>query len=178
MENPGKKGRISSSSSDDSKFLVKNALEELRKKFGLSDEQLLQIVKEKAESVKIPVSIFSNERLSGLELLCRYLKERIGLSFTEIANVLNRNYRTVWTTHAISSKKHPEKISVPQSRYFFPVSAVAGRNLSVLESIVTYLRDELGLRFVEIASELHRDQRNIWTVYSRAKKKLGGNVKA
>jgi len=44
--------------------------------------------------------------------------------------------------------------------------------LSVLEAIASYLKDELGLRFNEIARAMHRDQRNVWTVYSRAKRKL------
>jgi hypothetical protein len=51
-----------------------------------------------------------------------------------------------------------------------PLDILRDRNLSVLESIVEYLKNK-GLSFHEIAILLNRDERNIWTVYNRAKKK-------
>ncbi|MFH1849613.1 MAG: hypothetical protein ABH879_05490 [archaeon] len=45
------------------------------------------------------------------------------------------------------------------------------RNVSVLEAISEYLKDSLGLCYHEIAVLLNRDDRTIWTCYSRAKKK-------
>ena len=46
--------------------------------------------------------------------------------------------------------------------------------LSPFEAIVLYYKDEKHLRFREIGQILGRDERNIWTVYTRATKK---NVK-
>jgi len=51
------------------------------------------------------------------------------------------------------------------------VSILKDRNLSVLENIVSYLKDTLGFRYHQIAVMLNRDDRTIWTVYHRAKKK-------
>ena len=152
--------------------IIKRAVEELCARLGLSEEQVLRLLKEKGEAIHIPISIFSNTKLSGLELVCKYLKEELNIHFSEIARLLNRDYRTVWTTYSIASKKHKGALSVPKSMYFFPTLILTDRRLSVLEAIVAYLKDELGLRFTEIAAELHRDQRNVWTVYSRAGKKL------
>ncbi len=45
------------------------------------------------------------------------------------------------------------------------------RTLSVLEVIVEYLKEEKNMSFHEIALALKRDDRTIWTVYSRARKK-------
>lgn len=45
------------------------------------------------------------------------------------------------------------------------------RTLSVLEVIAEYLKEKRNMSFHEIAVALKRDDRTIWTVYSRAKKK-------
>lgn len=66
------------------------------------------------------------------------------------------------TLDVISSLSH---ISIPT--HIFRSSD----SLAVLESIVLYLKDERGLSYHEIGVLLNRDERNIWTVYSRAKKK-------
>jgi len=42
----------------------------------------------------------------------------------------------------------------------------------MLESIISYLREK-EIRYSEIARLLNRDQRNVWTIYSRAVKKIG-----
>jgi DNA-directed RNA polymerase specialized sigma24 family protein len=42
-----------------------------------------------------------------------------------------------------------------------------------MESVVFYMKDTLGLTYHEIAVELNRDDRTIWTVYNRAKSKKG-----
>lgn len=185
MKKSGKRGagrRFATDNSPDSSVspetsrvssqVIKRAVEELCAKLGLSEEQVVRLIKEKGEAIHIPVSIFSNTKLSGLELVCKYLKEELNIHFSEISRLLNRDYRTVWTTYTATSKKHKGTLSVPRSKYFFPTLILTDRRLSVLEAIVSYLKDELGLRFSEIASELYRDQRNIWTVYARAKRKL------
>jgi hypothetical protein len=59
-----------------------------------------------------------------------------------------------------------------------PLRILQDRTVAVLESIVEYLKDEKGLRYSEIGKLLNRDQRTIWTVYSRVKKKrIKQNVK-
>ncbi len=52
-----------------------------------------------------------------------------------------------------------------------PLRILQDRTVAVLEAIVEYLKEERDLRYSEIAELLNRDQRTIWTVYSRAKKK-------
>jgi DNA-binding NarL/FixJ family response regulator len=45
------------------------------------------------------------------------------------------------------------------------------RNVAVLEAVVEYMKDIEGLSYHEIAVLLNRNERTIWTVYSRAKQK-------
>ena len=52
-----------------------------------------------------------------------------------------------------------------------PIRILRDRSLSVLEAIVEFLKEEKELSFHEIGVLLNRDERNIWTVYNRAKKK-------
>ena len=44
--------------------------------------------------------------------------------------------------------------------------------LTIFEALVKYLKEDCGYSFKEISLLLGKDQRNIWTVYNRAKKKL------
>jgi hypothetical protein len=46
-----------------------------------------------------------------------------------------------------------------------------------MESVVFYMKNTLDMKYSEIAIELNRDQRTIWTVYNRAVKKKGGEIK-
>ncbi|HLD86986.1 MAG TPA: hypothetical protein VJB12_02895 [Candidatus Nanoarchaeia archaeon] len=55
-----------------------------------------------------------------------------------------------------------------------PSSIFKGRDLSVLESLVEYLHFKENKTLHEIAVLLNRDDRTIWTVLSRVKKKRGG----
>ena len=59
--------------------------------------------------VGIPFEILRNKKLSTLELVVRFLKDEIGMSFNSIASRLNRDYKTVWTSYNRASKKHGKK---------------------------------------------------------------------
>ena len=128
-------------------------------------------VKEFAEVVELPVSIFDNKELSALETICKYMKEELKLRYSEIGNLLNRDQRTIWVTYNKGVKKRVERLVVEESEYKIPVSVFKDRRLSVLEALVSYLKDNYNLRYVEIARLLNRDERNIWGVYNKAKKK-------
>lgn len=53
----------------------------------------------------IPVSIFAVKKFSVLESLVAYLKEKEELRFVDIAGLLHRNQRTIWTVY----QKYKEK---------------------------------------------------------------------
>ena len=52
-----------------------------------------------------------------------------------------------------------------------PSSILRDRKLSALEAIIEYLKEVRKLNYHEISVLLKRDERNIWTMYNRAKKK-------
>ena len=40
-----------------------------------------------------------------LESITMYLKDEVGMSFKEIAKMLDRNYKTIWTSYQKAKKK-------------------------------------------------------------------------
>lgn len=153
---------------------------------SLSKEHLKQIILKLAErhdigedlksilqrnSLDVPSFAF-NKRLSGLESICKYLKEDLGLSFHEIALILNRDDRTIWTTYKRAKKKMEKRFS-GKSIFYIPCEIFKNRRLSVLENIVKFLKEEYDFNFHKIANVLERDDRTIWTVFNRAMKKIG-----
>ena len=121
--------------------------------------------------------IFRNRSLPVLETLVTYLKDETSLTYHDIALLLNRNDRTIWTSYnrakgkTIKPKKETEKKEV-----LIPLLVFQDRTISVFESMIKYLKEELNLRYHEIAVLLNRNDRTIWTVYNRAAKKKA-NIK-
>jgi len=54
---------------------------------------------------------------------------------------------------------------------YIPIETVRDRTFSILESVVKFLKEKRALTYHEIAVLLNRDDRTIWTVYNRVKKK-------
>ncbi|MEA3430105.1 MAG: hypothetical protein U9R08_02430 [Nanoarchaeota archaeon] len=55
--------------------------------------------------VFIPLSVLLDRALSVLEVLVEYLKEKLHLTYHEIAVLTNRNDRTIWTVYNRGQKK-------------------------------------------------------------------------
>ena len=99
------------------------------------------------------------------------------MKFREIGELLDRSERTIWINYRNSKLKKKDKIKVSDKKgegLSIPIEIFANRKLSVLESVVLYLREK-GLRNSEVSKRLDKDPRNIWTIYNRAKKKIGSN---
>ncbi len=119
---------------------------------------------------EIPVNIFKQE-LSPLETVVKYLKENLNLPYKEIAISLNRSEKTVWQAYNFSRKKLPEKFSATISEYKIPISILKNRDFSILESVVSHLKNSHSLTYHQIAVLLNRDDRTIWTVNKRKNQK-------
>jgi len=154
------------------KEFIKTFISHLRHYDKFSSQQIAELFGKKIPlKIILPVSIFNNEELGSLETIVKYLKEDLNLRYHEIALLLNRDDRTIWTTYSVANKKRKEKLLVEESKFFIPILIFKDRKFSVLEALVSYLKDKFNLRYSEIAVLLARDERNIWTVYQRSKKK-------
>ncbi len=166
---------ISDIQSDKSFQILKLALEQLKGKYNAKAEDIFNLIERKpfSKEILIPVSIFEVKGLSALEAVCKYLKEEMDLNYAKIALILNRDSRTIWTTYNTACKKRKEKLPVKESKFYIPASIFTDRKLSVLEAIAGYLKVNYKLRYSEIAALLNRDERNIWAVFNRYRKKNG-----
>jgi len=85
----------------------KKAKEKEKEKFVLAEDKY-----------SVPISILSNRKLGPLETLSIYLKDELKLSFRQISNLLNRNYRTIWLSYHNALRKQEEqaseKLAVPE----------------------------------------------------------------
>ncbi|MBI4158712.1 sigma-70 region 4 domain-containing protein [Candidatus Woesearchaeota archaeon] len=53
-----------------------------------------------------PATILRDRKLGVLEIIVKFLHEKCHLSFAEIARLLHRDPRTIWTTYSRGKKKH------------------------------------------------------------------------
>ena len=139
--------------------------------------QISQISKKirDSDSVKyIPSFIFLNRNHTILEALVVFLRENKKLSYRKIANLLNRDHRFVYNSYANAKDKElVTKYIISPSYRLIPISIFSDKKIPALEAIVLYLKDEFSLTYHQIALLLARDDRTVWTVYQRAKKKHG-----
>ncbi|MBS3141516.1 hypothetical protein J4405_05230 [Candidatus Woesearchaeota archaeon] len=152
---------------DDLVIFAKELLLPIKEKYSISFDELFKLIK---EQLLFPAEIF-NEKLTVLESVVKYLKEEKGLSLSKISDIIGRDKRNIWHTYDEAKKKYSERFSAKNARFLIPASIFADSRLSALESAVVYLKEEFSLNYHEIAILLKRDDRTIWTVYQRAKKK-------
>ena len=138
--------------------IIASELSALKHKYNLSNDELLSYLDESL----IPISIF-NTKLAPLQALVKYLKENLNYNYNKISKDLNRNYQTIRTTYITTPKI---KISI-SSKFFISLSLFKKNKFSILETLVSYLKDSKSLSFHNIAKILNRDDRTIWTCYHR-----------
>ena len=127
------------------------------------------------KEISIPVGVFDNDILSSLEAIVKYLKEELNLKFSKIAKLLNRSNKTIWATYHNAVKKMPFSFGSISRDIMIPVSAISNRSFSTLESVVSFIK-EFDYSNHDVGVMLHLDDRTIWTVYDRVKKKRGMNL--
>ena len=147
----------------------------LKSKYKTSIKDLLKEAERKESDeikIEVPISIF-RDRLSPAEALCKYMKENLEMRYSEISKMINRNERSVWTNYNNAIKKSAEKIiyKTSEKQLLINIEIISNRKLSILESLVKYLKEK-GYRNVDIAEMLGKDQRNVYTLYNRAMKKM------
>lgn len=155
----------------------------LQEQYGISEDDLVVMQDEVQErktidvDATIPVVIFREKRLSCLEAIVKLLRENRKLSYARAATLLNRNPKSLAVTYAVARKKHPapfpKNVDLDSERV--PFSAFQAE-LSVLETISSFLHGTAGKSYSDIARLLNKDPRTIWTVCRRAAKKQNANA--
>ena len=120
------------------------------------------------DEIYVPVTVFRNE-FTPFQAIIKYLKENLNLNNKEIALRLGRATRDIWAVYdSIDNKK---TLSIDETKLHIPLTIFKDDKLSAFETLVSFLT-HFGMSYAEIARQLNRDQRTIWTIHSRAKNKL------
>ncbi len=123
---------------------------------------------------EIPLPVLLDRKLSCFESIIEYLKDERKLTYHQIAMLTKRDDRTIWTIYnrARIKRKH-EKTSYEFNKRIVkvPIRIFQDRDVSVLETISLYLKDEKKLKYSKIAKLTNREDTTIWTAYNRAKTK-------
>jgi len=120
------------------------------------------------DEIYLPVTIFQN-KLTPLQIIVKYLRENLNKTNKQVSLLLNRSPKTTWLTYKAIEKK--KRLVVRETQLQIPLGIFRDRTLSTLETLVHFLNG-LEMKYSEISRLLNKDQRTIWTVHSRAKKKL------
>jgi hypothetical protein len=71
-------------------------LSNIQKKFDLSADELIELFREEEKEMSIPISIFAKE--TGM-------LESASLYLNDVARILKRDYKTIWTSYNMAKKK-------------------------------------------------------------------------
>lgn len=145
-------------------------IEKIKDRFQLDEQELISLLSRKCSPERIPSCIFNSE-LSSLEAIVKYLRENCELNFREIGELLDRSQFTISSSYRQAKAKLPALFEIKISQYDLPTRIIAERRFSVLESIVKYLKEKFDLKFSQISRMLNLNQKTVWTVYHRAKRK-------
>ena len=137
-----------------------------------TDKEIKNLILKKTD-ILLPVSIFRN-KLSTLEIIVKYLKENLKLKNHDIAKLLNRTEKTVWSAYKRALKKNIQ-LEITESKITVPIKIFYDRRFSSLESLVAYLKSNM-VSFSQIADLLSLSYKTVYTVYSRYKMKKQAKV--
>ena len=154
---------------------LKSLMNELSRKFNTDQKELVSILKKRGRYASVPLKLFNNI-LSPLENVVMYLHIKLGFNQTDVAKMLNRDHTTIWTTlekalTKITKSKYLQLISKIKEEYLIPIQIFENRKLSILEHVSIYIKDKYSLSYHEIAILMGKNDRTIWTVVNRARKK-------
>ncbi|MGY4884634.1 MAG: right-handed parallel beta-helix repeat-containing protein [Nanobdellota archaeon] len=145
--------------------IVNLLIKEVKRKYRVNNKEISELIFVRKD-IEISMDIFTKD-LGALEALTKYMKENLHMNYVEIANKLGRDERTIWTAYKKAVEKNSEPIKIKEDSMNIPIQIFYNEKLTVLEAIIIYLKEK-GKKYSEIGRLLNRDQRNIWTIYSKA----------
>tara|TARA_Y100000310_G_scaffold101887_1_gene100006 strand:+ start:9271 stop:9675 length:405 start_codon:yes stop_codon:yes gene_type:complete len=119
--------------------------------------------------ILVDIGIFRDRRVSFSEALMMWL-EGEGFSNAEIGRLLGRDGRTVWTILDRGHKK-VDRLKIEEVGVVVGTGIFRNRRFSILEAMVMYLVDSMGIGYREIGRLLGRSEKTVWTVYRRVLEK-------
>ena len=89
--------------------LIKRSEKTIWQAYNYSKKKYSSKFKIEFSKYYIPVSVLSDRKLSVLESIVKYLHENFELNYSEIARLLCRDSRTIWTVYSRAEKKYGKR---------------------------------------------------------------------
>lgn len=145
-------------------------LNNLKSEFNINSQELVSLLMSSDKSM-MPVEAFAERKLSVLQSVVKYLKENLEYSNKQIADILNKDSRSIWDAYEKAKTRRSERFEIERTEMPVPLS-IFKSNPSLLESLVLYLKGQ-GWPNRKIAAVLNRGETTISTIYTRVNKRNG-----
>ena len=86
--------------------ITKRSVKTIYQAYNSAREKISKKFEVKETRYYVPVSVLSNRKLGVLENVVKFLKENYELNYSEIARLLGRDPRTIWTAYSRSREKN------------------------------------------------------------------------
>lgn len=139
-------------------------------KHGMKLSEVVNLAQDWKQYITIPITAFSS-KLGGLETVAFFLHEAHQLTYAQIATLLSRDQRTIWTAHQKAQKKIMFSMRPKSTNIQIPVSELGNRKHTVLEIVCHLLKTHYGLANVKIAKLLQRSPSFVWITLKRYEEK-------
>ena len=144
---------------------IRDSFLHLKNEHGFSLDDLISLFRE--SELLVPCTLFQQNG-SPLSLLIKYLIDIMHLQMKEVPLKIHRSYRAVWG--AYQKVKGTPPLATLRGPHYVPLSCFSP-SLSIMEAVCTYMKESLAMSNHEIAQELGRDDRTVWTHYHRSQQK-------
>ena len=152
-------------------LILQDVIYKLREQDQLDLPELINLYQKLTPEKKVPLSIFTTT-LYPIEAITKYLHEEEQLTFTQIAELLNRNPKNIWTAYKRSTQKFKKPFSKIQEKYFIPLSLFQNETKTPLEAIILYLKSIYQLTNKKIALILNNSPNSVAVLLKRAGRKV------
>jgi len=99
---------MSTNSYNQELFYLKETVKQLAKHLKIPENLVIE-ESFSPQNIHVPITVFSNRNLGVLESLVEHLKDKEDLTYHQIALILKRDDRTIWTAYQQAKKKNGKK---------------------------------------------------------------------
>lgn len=154
-----------------------NDYKQLMQKYDFGEVNPLEMLE---KDVLLPLTVFQLG-LKRIEAITVYLvdikgftPEDVSLSLNKDKAVIKQAYETAkFKLNAQNTQLNERELEENNKHEIYvPLMIFKQRKLSMLESLVKYLKESYDLKYVQIGDILKLNQRTIWTLYNRSNKKI------
>lgn len=151
-----------------------NDYKQLMQKYDFGEINPIEMLE---KDVMLPLTIFQ-QNLKSIEAITVYLVDIKGFTPEEVSLSLNKDKKVIKQAYENAKLKLNRQLNEKEleegnkHEIYVPLMIFKQRKLSMLESLVKYLKESHNLKYVQIGEIFKLNQRTIWTLYNRSTKKI------